>query len=62
MYKNRQKHITGWKAGWAASRVTLRLSGSTATRPGRRLTGDELEQAKIRLLAQYRPNPQPVAK
>ena len=43
----------GWRAGWAASRVTLRLSGSTATRPGRRLEGDELEQAKRRLMQQY---------
>ena len=59
MYQALGKALTGWRAGWAANRVKLRLNGHTATTPGRRLTGEELEAAKRRLLEQYRGNQQP---
>ena len=59
MYKNRQRFLTGWRAGRTANLIKVALDGRTATKPGRKLAGAELEAAKRRLLEQYRPNQQP---
>jgi hypothetical protein len=48
---------SGWRAGWQPLR--LNLNGRSATRPGRKLAGDELEAAKRRLMERYRDNRTP---
>jgi hypothetical protein len=47
------KPLTGWRAGLAATVVPLNLGKHSATSKGRRLTGEELEQAKRRLMERY---------
>ena len=53
MCKATQRHVSGWKGGFAARLVMLNLGPHSATRPGRKLEGEELQEAKARLLQQY---------
>ena len=57
MDKPQHHKPNGWKAGLAGRLVKLNLGPRSATSPPRRLQGDELEQAKHRLMERYRPTP-----
>jgi hypothetical protein len=54
MYQASSKLARGWRAGFAGRLVTLRLGPRTPTKPARKLAGQELEQAKARLLERYK--------